>query len=73
MKQMVPVAVGKVRRELNLNRSQLAREAGMQPGVIGWIETGRYYPYDTQLEKIASVFRKHGWTGETETLLEEVG
>lgn len=44
----------------------------MQPGVLTWIETGRYIPYDSQIEKIAEVYRRHGWRGETKSLLEEV-
>lgn len=44
----------------------------MQAGVVGWIEEDRFVPYETQIEKIAGVFRKHGWNGETKELLEEV-
>jgi len=72
MRQMVPVKSGKIRESLNLNRAQVAREAKMQAGVLTWIETGRYLPYQSQIEKIAAVYRKHGWEGETEMLLEEV-
>lgn len=45
----------------------------MQPGVLTWIEEGRFIPYDSQLEKIAGVYRRHGWEGTTDELLEEVG
>ena len=42
------------------------------PNVLTWIETGRYIPYDSQIEKIANVYRRHGWKGTTDELLEEV-
>lgn len=72
MREMVPVKSGEVRESLNLNRSQVAREAKMQPGVLTWIETGRFIPYESQIEKIAAVYRNHGWVGDTESLLEQV-
>ncbi len=34
-------------------RAELARHASMQAGVIGWIETRRFIPYPSQLEKLA--------------------
>lgn len=72
MRQMVPVKSGVVRESLNMRRAELAREAEMQPGVITWIETGRFIPYDNQIEKIAKVFRSRGWKGDTASLLDEV-
>ncbi len=72
MRQMIPVRTKDIRESLHLKRAQVAREANMQAGVVGWIEEGRFVPYETQIEKIAKVFRKHGWDGETEELLEEV-
>ena len=72
MRKMIPVMAGKIRDSLHLRRAQVAREAKMQPGVLTWIETGRYIPYQSQLEKIAAVYRSHGWTGETASLLDEV-
>lgn len=72
-REMVPVRSKGVRESLNLKRVQVAREANMQPGVLTWIETGRYIPYDSQIEKIANVYRRHGWKGTTDELLEEVG
>ncbi len=41
------------RREIGITKSELARRAKIQPGVIGWIEEGRFKPYDSQLEKLA--------------------
>lgn len=69
---MIPVRSMHVREELKLRKADVAREANMQPGVLTWIETGRYIPYDSQIEKIANVYRRHGWKGATEELLEEV-
>ena len=53
---MIPVRSGKIRESLNLNRAQVAREARMQAGVLTWIETGRYLPYDSQIEKLQQFF-----------------
>ncbi len=72
-RNMVPVRSKGVRKSLNLKRAQVAREAKMQPGVLTWIEEGCFIPYDSQLEKIAGVYRRHGWEGTTDELLEEVG
>ena len=57
-----------LRKEQRLTRSELARKAEMQPTVITWIETGRFIPYDTQLEKIAVVL---GWKSDIHKLIEE--
>jgi ribosome-binding protein aMBF1 (putative translation factor) len=57
------------RKEKGWKRSQLARAAEMQAGVIGWIEEGRYKPYDSQLRKIASALE---WSGDLNDLLNEV-
>ena len=73
IREMVPVYGRHVRESLKLKRAQVAREAKMQPGVLAWIEDGRFIPYDSQIEKIAGVYRKHGWEGTTSELLEEVG
>lgn len=72
MRQMIPVRSGMVRKSLNMRRAELARGAGMQPGIIAWIETGRFVPYDNQIEKIATVYRSRGWKGETSSLLDEI-
>lgn len=73
IREMIPVQGKTVRESLNLKRAQVAREAKMQPGVLTWIEEGRFIPYDSQIEKIAGVYRRHGWKGTTDELLEEVG
>lgn len=51
-----------------MNRSELARAAKMQAGVIAWIETGRFIPYESQLNKIADAL---GWEGDPSELFEE--
>lgn len=71
-REMVPVHSMRVRESLKLRKADVAREENMQPGVLTWIEMGRFIPYDSQIEKIANVYRRHGWKGDTEDLLEEV-
>ncbi|MDI9590829.1 MAG: hypothetical protein QM302_07330 [Acidobacteriota bacterium] len=71
-REMVPVHSMRVRESLKLRKADVAREANTQPGILTWIEAGRFIPYDSQIEKIASVYRRHGWKGATEDLLEEV-
>lgn len=70
---MIPVRSIHVRESLKLRKEDVAREANMQSGVLTWIEMGRYIPDDSQIEKIANVYRRHSWRGETDELLEEVG
>lgn len=43
----------KMRREKGWTKAELARRSGIQPNVVGWIEAGRFIPYQTQLEKLA--------------------
>lgn len=57
------------RIKAGLTKSGLARKAEMQAGMIGWIESGRFTPYDAQLEKIANAL---GWQGDPAELLREV-
>ena len=71
VREMIPVRGKEVRESLSITRAQVAREAKMQPGTIAWIEEGRFIPYETQLAKIAKVYRKHGWKGNAIELLEE--
>ena len=37
----------------NKTQTQLARETGVKAGMIGWIESGRFIPYEIHLVKIA--------------------
>lgn len=57
-----------VRRDASMTKAQLAEKAGVQPNVIGWIESRRWNPYPVQLERIASVLG----VAVPESLLEEV-
>lgn len=47
----------RLRREADggrgITKAELARRAKMQGSVIGWIEEGRFKPYDSQLAKLA--------------------
>lgn len=43
----------KKRREHAWTKAELARRAKMQGSTIGWIEEGRFKPYDSQLKKLA--------------------
>jgi predicted transcriptional regulator len=62
-------ALEKVRMERGMTKADLARVAEIQQGVIGWIETGRFVPYDSQLEKLAAALE---WKGDLRGLLQEV-
>jgi len=53
MREMKAIAMSTIRKERGMKRSELARKAGMQAGMISWIETGRFVPYESQIEKIA--------------------
>lgn len=59
----------KIRTNQGLSKSELARRSCVQQGLIGWIESGRFKPYDSQLEKIADAL---GWEKDPRELLEEV-
>ena len=53
--EMKPVAMKDIRESKGMTKAQLARLAKMQAGTIGWIESGRFIPYESQLENIARV------------------
>ena len=57
------------RETQRLSRAALSRKAAVQPNLIGWIETGRFKPYDSQLTKIAAAL---DWQDEPDKLLEQV-
>lgn len=52
--QMKPVEMMHMRKKLGLSRAELARRTKMQQNVIAWIETGRFIPYPSQIEKLAA-------------------
>ncbi len=56
------------RRELGISKAELARRANVQANVIGWIEAGRFRPYEVQLQRIAGVLG----VDDPETLLDEI-
>lgn len=58
-----------IREEKGMNKSDVARKTGIQQGVIGWIESCRFIPYDSQLKKIANAL---DWDGDPQELLKEV-
>lgn len=53
MREMIPIKLSAIREERGWKRSDLARKTGMQAGMISWIETGRFIPYESQIAKIA--------------------
>ena len=66
--EMTPVAMKGIRESRGMTKAQLARETKMQAGIIGWIETGRFIPYESQLQNIARVLD----IDDPYTLLEQV-
>ena len=61
--------IEKLRVEKGWSKAALARKAEIQQGVVGWIESGRYVPYDSQLRKLAKAL---DWQGDPSDLLKEV-
>ena len=57
------------RKKKGMSRAELARAATMQAGMIAWIETGRFIPYEKQARKIADALE---WKGELSELFGEV-
>jgi predicted transcriptional regulator len=57
------------RKELGLNKTQLAREALLHPSRVGVIENGWAVPYPVELTRLAEALE---WEGEPGALLEEV-
>ena len=58
----------KEREAKKFNKSELARRAKMQGSIIGWIESGRFKPYDVQMKKIAKAL---DWKGDPADLFKE--
>ena len=44
----------KLREERGWSKAELARRAGLNASTVGWIESGRFRPYDGQLLKLAA-------------------
>ncbi|MEG0419035.1 MAG: helix-turn-helix transcriptional regulator [Gordonibacter sp.] len=66
--KMRPVKMMAVREGRGITRAELSRRVGMQANMIAWIETGRFYPYPSQIEKIA----KNLEVGDPQSLLEQI-
>jgi ribosome-binding protein aMBF1 (putative translation factor) len=60
----------KVRADRGMRKADLSRASVVQASIIGWIESGRFIPYDSQLKKIAAAL---DWQGEPAELMGEVG
>jgi len=58
----------KEREARGMNKSDLARSSKIQANVIGWIESGRFTPYESQLQKIADAL---GWDKDPMKLLDQ--
>ena len=58
----------KEREAKGMNKSDLARKSKVQASVIGWIESGRFTPYESQLQKIADAL---GWDKDPMKLLDQ--
>ena len=57
-----------LRREKGLSKTALGKQCGIQYSMIGWIESGRFKPYPSQLEKLAKALGVE----DPQALLEEV-
>lgn len=68
-RKLKPCQLQNVRTSAGISRAELARRAKMQAGVVTWIETGRFVPYDSQLLKLAAAL---DWQGDPRELLDEV-
>lgn len=68
-RKMRPCKLKLVREASCMSRAELSRRAKMQAGVVSWVETGRFIPYDSQLLKLAAAL---DWQGDPHELLEEV-
>ena len=66
--KMRPVKMMLVRQDKSITRAELSRRAGMQANMIAWIETGRFHPYPSQIEKIAKCLN----VNDPQMLLEQI-
>jgi transcriptional regulator with XRE-family HTH domain len=60
----------RIRKELGVSQSKLARLADLHTTTVSQIETGHARPWPGQLRKIADAL---GWQSDPQALLEEVG
>ena len=65
---MKAIRLKKERLARNMKKSELSRASGIQAGTISWMEEGRFKPYPSQQEKLATALD----VDEPQSLLEEV-
>lgn len=58
-----------VRREKGLSQAKVARAAGIDQATMSRIESGRYVPYPSELQRVADAL---GFEGDPQELLAEV-
>ena len=58
-----------LREAKNISRAELARRSGLNASSISWIETGRFIPYPSQLDKLAAALE---YAGDPSELIQEV-
>lgn len=68
MREMRQTALVRMRKERGLTKAELARRAHLDAGIIAWIESGRFIPYYSQLEKLARALE---YTGSPYDIAEE--
>lgn len=61
--------IKQLREAKGLSKQRLSYSAQVPPAVIGWIESGRFAPYEPQLRRCAAAL---GFEGDPRALLEEV-
>jgi ribosome-binding protein aMBF1 (putative translation factor) len=65
---LVMLFLQKARIDRGFTKAELSRRTRIQPGIIGWIEEGRFKPYDNQLMKLAAGL---GWQDDPADLMNE--
>lgn len=70
MREPKKTALYYMRRNKGMSQRELARRAHMDASMVGWIESGRFIPYHSQLEKIAAAL---DYKGNPENIVREMG
>lgn len=60
LREMRQTALMRIRKEAGMTKAELARRSHMDAGIIAWIESGRFFPYYSQLEKLAKALDYKG-------------
>ncbi len=66
--QLQPVKMKTIREKQKMTKQALSWKSGLNASLIGQIESGRYIPYDSQLEKLAKALN----VKDPDTLLEPI-